>query len=391
MDKYFLSEDFKQKLSSYQTACREESFCDLDMDDLGDIIQYYAELDQPQEALQAIDFALSIYPDATKALCYKARYALLIEGNANKAKQIANTIVDQTDIDYLFLKAEIILYTGEGPQRAHDLLYKEVDQLFDSEEKNDYCLDVARLFADYFCFSLADRWLKLCTDEDDDLYIEVSYKILRFTEQWETCEKLLNKQLDRDPYNADLWVELAAVQWCQKHYEDSITSCEYALAIEPEHWGAIYGKATGLCTLGNYEDALAAFDRCYSKVKPNQQCKINVIRGYVYMAMKNVEQAHFYLNKAINEASDPDEVRLEVSMVLIDTELYDEAYNLLKTIKTGDDLEGYYCYLAYCCFKLNLESEYNIYLQMAYDCDKEIAKKILSDLFSEEGKSFLDS
>lgn len=114
MDKYFLSEDFKQKLSSYQTACREESFCDLDMDDLGDIIQYYAELDQPQEALQAIDFALSIYPDATKALCYKARYALLIEGNANKAKQIANTIVDQTDIDYLFLKAEIILYTGKA-------------------------------------------------------------------------------------------------------------------------------------------------------------------------------------------------------------------------------------------------------------------------------------
>ncbi len=390
MDKYFLSEEFKQKLSSYLTACREESFCDLDMDDLGDIIQYYAELNQPQEALQAIDFALSIYPDATKALCYKARYALLIEGDTNKAKQIANTIVDQTDIDYLFLAAEIILFTGEKAKHAHDILYKEVDKIYDPEELNDYCLDVARLFVDYGCISLADRWLKMCTDEDDELYIELSYKILRFSEQWEACEKLINKQLDSNPYNADLWVELAAVQWCQKHYEDSITSCEYALAIEPDHWGAIYGKATGLCTLGNYEDALAAFDRCYPMVAPEQQCKIDVIRGYTYFAMNDKEQAHSYLNKAIDEAVDPDEVRLEVSMVLIDNEAYDEAYRMLKVIKTGQDLEGYNCYLAYCCYKLNLENEFHECLQKAYDFDKELAKKILCDLFAEEGKSFLD-
>lgn len=390
MDKYFLSKEFKQKLSSYQTACREESFCDLDVDDLGDIIQYYTELNKPLEALQAIDFTLDIYPEATKALCYKARYALLIEGNVNKAKQIANIIVDQSDLDYLFLTAEIILYTGEDAQQAHDILYKEVDQIFDPEDMNDYSIDVARLFADYGCFPLAERWLKLCTNEEDELYIETCYKVKRFAEQWADCEKLLNKQLDKNPYDADLWVELAAVQWSQKHYEDSISSCEYALAIEPDHWGAIYGKATGLCTIDNYEDALSCFDQCYAKATPEQRCKIDVIRGYIYFAKNDKEQAHLYLYKAIDEAEDKDEVRLEASLVLMDNGGFDEAYHMLKAIKTGQDLEGYNCFLAFCCFKLNLESEYHECLQKAYDFDQEMAKRIMRDLFAEDGKSFLE-
>lgn len=390
MDKYFLSESFQQKLSSYQTACREESFCDLDVDDLGDIIEYYAELNKQKEALQAIDYTLSLYPDSTMALCYKARYALVVEGNAKKARQIIGSISDETDVDYLFLMAEIHLNAAGEADQADDILSTHLDTIINEDDRNDFCLDAAKLFLDYNYISYAERWLNDCTDKEDEMYIELHYYVLRSKEQWAACEALLNKQLDKNPYDADCWVELANIQLCLRHTEDSITSCEYALAIDPNHWEALYCKGTGLCTLDNYKDALTYFDRCYPMATPGLQCRINVIRGYAYFASNDKEKAQYYLNKALEEAIDKDEVKQEIGMVLIDFGAYQEAYDTLQSIKTGDDLEGYYCYLAFCCYKLNREDEYNEYQQKAYALDREYAKKLLFDLFSDDGKIHLD-
>ena len=62
---YFNSEDFKELLDNYESARQvgEQPF--LDADDLVDLADYYNYMGEGDKAVEAIDHALNLYPDAT--------------------------------------------------------------------------------------------------------------------------------------------------------------------------------------------------------------------------------------------------------------------------------------------------------------------------------------
>ena len=109
MDIYYQSDKFKQLLRRYEELQEDNISEFLDPEELTDVAEYYHYIGEDNKALEAVDYAIHMYPTATIPLSFKARLALFCNDDPQLADEIAEMIVDKTDLDYLYLKAEIIV------------------------------------------------------------------------------------------------------------------------------------------------------------------------------------------------------------------------------------------------------------------------------------------
>ena len=139
-EQYFRSKEFKVLLNRYeQDACSGEPSY-FEPDELTDIAEYYQDHGDTDQALHAVNRAISTF------LLFRARYALLREDNPQEAERYARQIDDKTDFDYYYLIAEIMLYRGQAAQ-ADSYLYQHFQEI-DNDDRADYIYDVASLLVD---------------------------------------------------------------------------------------------------------------------------------------------------------------------------------------------------------------------------------------------------
>ena len=109
MDIYYHSEKFKQLLRKYEEL-QENNISEIPCaEDLTDVAEYFHMLGEEEKALEVADYATRMYPSAVSPLAFKARMALLVDNNPQKADEIAESIIDKNDVDFLYLKAEIMI------------------------------------------------------------------------------------------------------------------------------------------------------------------------------------------------------------------------------------------------------------------------------------------
>ena len=66
--------------------------------------------------------------------------------------------------------------------------------------------------------------------------------------------------IDKAPDFAEGWNQRATVLYFMNEYETSLADIEHTLALEPRHYGALFGKALIFNALGQYQAALQALD-----------------------------------------------------------------------------------------------------------------------------------
>jgi|LAHS01.1.fsa_nt_gb tetratricopeptide (TPR) repeat protein len=265
-DSYFNKKEFKDNLNRYEAARNAGSSVYLEPEELTDIAEYYHSKGQLQQAMETIDYAISVFPGATAPLVFRSRAALLEYGNAEEAEMYAEQIADKADLDYFYLKAEILIVDNKIPE-ADDFLkncYHEIDK----EEREDFVLDVANMYTDYNLNDMALLWLQLSEDKESEDYQEAMGRISIGQGNYEEGERIFNELLDKHPYDNIYWNSLASSQYMSNNIQDSITSSEFSLAINPDDEEALLNKANGLLSLGNNEEALEYYQR-YSKLCPN--------------------------------------------------------------------------------------------------------------------------
>ena len=99
-EQYFRSNEFKVLLNRYEqdTCSGEPSY--FEPDELTNIAEYYQDHGDTDQALHAVDRAISTFPGTATPLLFRARYALLREDNPQEAERYAQLIDDKTDFDY---------------------------------------------------------------------------------------------------------------------------------------------------------------------------------------------------------------------------------------------------------------------------------------------------
>ena len=325
-----------------------------------------------------------MYPTATIPLSFKARLALFCNDNPQLADEIAEMIVDKTDLDYLYLKAEIMIVDNRAAE-ADDFLQSQYDEIISQEDREDYVLDVAALFSDYEETEYVEKWLSRSTKTEDNDYKELRARVLKSRGKYKESESILNELLDANPYSGPYWNQLAQTQLLRNDIKDSITSSEYSIAINPDDEEAVLNKANGLFSLGNYEEALKYYER-YKKLCHNQDTTVvDVTIGHIHLMQGNASEAQRYYHLALAETKSKSLTLIHIGISTFDNGYVEYAYNIFSTLlpEMDDDWDIGFAYLARCCYELKLKKEFKIYLQQAVERNPEESILMLSDLYPE--------
>ena len=259
---YFESEGFKKILRQYEDSVKSGHPAYMDADDLADIADYYHYEGRLDDATDAIELALQFNPDAIGPLLYKAREALSY-GNFEVARDYAERIRIIDNTEYLYLIGEILICEGKIDE-ADELFRKQFMEL-PPDEQMDFVYDVANLYAEYNDYNKSLEWMARSQGDDSDDFKELMARTLFGIGKYEDSSRLFNELLDRNPYSKVYWNALASAQFMSEDYSASITSSEYAIAIDPNDAESLLTKANGLYHLENFEEALSYFEKYSEK------------------------------------------------------------------------------------------------------------------------------
>ena len=293
-EEYFNSEEFQELLDSYETAMEQGAAPFMDVDDLVDIADYYAWQEEVEKADAAIDHALSLYPSATLPNVYMARQALA-DNDFNLAREFADRIEHRDDPDYHYLTAEIMI--AEGNIEGADRYLRDYGMTVDADEYDDFVKDCANLYVDYDINDKAYEWMMRSRGDNSNDFKELMARALFGLGKYKDSERIFNELIDSNPYSKQYWNALASAQFMNEDYSESITSSEYAIAIDPEDLDAVSQKASGLFKLGNYEEALKYFER-YSQLVPDDEYGL-MHQGVCLFNLERTEEACQKLEAAL--------------------------------------------------------------------------------------------
>jgi len=295
----FNSKEFKENIRKYEDARRENATVFMDSDDLTDIAEYYYKNGKIDLAVETLDYAVRLFPGSTMPLIFRSRIALLDENSPEIAKRYADDVNDKSDLEYLYLMAEIML-VEISPDKADKYLRERMENI-DEDDVPDFIIDVATIFADYNYYDHAEQWLSLSDETDLIDYKEIKGRIASWRGNYEESEHIFEELVDEDPYSNHFWNNLALTQFQQNRIRDSITSSEFSIAIDPKDDEALLNKANGLFSLNHYEEALEYYKR-FTSLRPQEDTgylfqgnalfNLNRIKEAAQMYRKAEEKAH---------------------------------------------------------------------------------------------------
>lgn len=263
-NKYFESKEFKELFDRFVKSKENGENSYFEPEEMTDIAEYYYMLGNVELSRQTLDEAISTFPGSLFPLTYRARFALQVEHDIKGAETFIQQIEDKNDLEYFYIKAEIMLWR-QMPQEADKYLEMKYESLYYEEDLDDFPIDVASLFSDYNYNDLASKWLKRSNDTDSIDYKEIEAKLALSTGDIEESERLYNQLIDTNPYSNTYWNQLASAQLLRNDIHTSIESSEFSLAIDPEDEEALLNKANGLFILENYSEALKYYEK-YNKL-----------------------------------------------------------------------------------------------------------------------------
>ena len=292
---YFESEDFKEILRQYEESVKSGERIYMDADDLADIADYYHYHNRDNEAEEAISLAMEYNPEAEGPMLFKARQALE-KNDFPTAEKYADKVEALDSLEAAYLHAEILIMKQDIDEA--DKILSEYSKEVPTDEYGDFVKSVVQLYLDYNQFLKAFEWIARFTGSDSEGFKELMARTLFGLGKYKDSEKLFNELLDKNPYSTEYWNALAGVQYMKEEYNAALTSSEYALAIDPNGSDGLMSKANTLFTMGNYDEALAYFQK-YSEKKPDDEF------GYLHQALCLINKGKFeesieLLKKAIS-------------------------------------------------------------------------------------------
>jgi len=264
-DEYYDSEEFRELLATYERAIKAGQPVFMDADELSEIADYYQMTGSMEQANDAINLALSLSPGAVAPLTYKIHEALY-EGDIEQAEQLLSQIVEKDAPDYTYCQGEILL--TKGLVKEADNFFFNVSKTVPPDEYQDYVVDVAAIFNEYDYNEKAMEWMERGQQEESSDYKELMARTLFGVGKYEDSERIFNELIDRNPFSIHYWKALASAQFMNEEFDESVTSSEYAIAIDPNDPESVISKAHGLFRLENYEEAEKYFAR-YNELVPD--------------------------------------------------------------------------------------------------------------------------
>ncbi len=283
----------------------------IEEDDFERIIEHLDERDEINEAIEAANMALEQYPFSALLMIKKADL-LLATRKYQDALDLLDTasLYDHKDMNLFILKTDAFLALDQ-PQHAIEML-QEALHLFSGAERTEVLFELADVYDDHEAFDKVFDCLKLILEEDPTNE-EALYKICFWTDfngRNEESIRLHEIIIDKEPYCALAWFNLAAAYQGLKLHEKAIDAYQYAIVIDEKFDYAYRNMGDAYLRLRKYKEAIEALEKVLELSRPEEV--IYEAIGHCYHRMKNFAQARFHYKKAAH--LNPDDSRLYQKM-----------------------------------------------------------------------------
>ena len=287
---YFEDEEFREMLNEYEQTVNSGQMVFMDAEDLADIADYYHLHGRYEESEQAIGRALELEPDSPIAWSFKIHEALSRK-DYETAEDYLDQIIEREHPEYIYCRAEI--WITQGMIDKADEYLRDCQKYVSPLEHQDYVYDVVSLWTDYNCSEKAMEWMmRVAPDDmgDPDEFKELMGRAYFGIGDYDESERIFNELLDKNPFEKRYWHALANAQYMKEDYGASVTSSEYAIAIDPEDPEGIMAKANALFRLESFEEALKYYERYAEKKKENDEAAL-LYQGCCLINLKRRDEA----------------------------------------------------------------------------------------------------
>ncbi len=414
-DDYFDSEEFRNTLNEYEESVKSGHPLFMDADDLADIADYYHFMGKEKKADETIDYALSLYPNATLPNVFKAREALTT-GDIDSAREYIAQIESKDDPEYHYMQAELLM--AQDLVEEADTYLRQYFKTVPPDEYQDSVMDIANIFFDYGLNDKAYEWIMRSTGDDSNDFKELMARTLFGLGKFKDSERIFNELLDKDPYSKRYWNALASTQLMNDDISGAITSSEYAIAIDPDDPEGVLNKANALFRLGNFEEAIRYYDRYGEISGPDElsllhkgSCLFNLRRteealavlqqaltvcprdsqtlvqiyqelAFCYSALHRLEESIHYIDETKDLDCDHIDMQVLKGHILLENGKRDEAEEVFKdAIKRSEEDPGI-------IIRIIVSLYDNQYVKAAYEMFKKFFSLIVDDQY-DQGYSYL--
>lgn len=282
----------------------------MDAADMLDLVDYFTDKGMDFEADLCFYIANQNYPDDPEVMLAQAHNMAEL-GNWRDAKQKCNE-AGVTGYDEQIFSVEKMLRSFQYDQ-AFSIVKDALPSLGHYElPDNDFIFDAARLFYDNGYNELSIQLFSLLPSD----YVDYQSAQLHIADalsslcRYDEAKTVLNRLLDADSFNAELWEHMANVNFLAGNYDEATEASRYATDINPDssanrypnmittrqrattdETGALFGELTAnqeCSLLKEYADTL------YGKGAYNQACNI-----YAWSALfcPNGDNLRIYLQR----------------------------------------------------------------------------------------------
>lgn len=323
-------EDMKELIRQFQHLRAGRSHQFLDEEAFEKIIDYFDDVEDVTQALEAAELGAEQFPYSSSLLIKKADLMIATRRYQEALEILEHAeLLDSNDINLYILKTDI--YLALDQQEKAVVLLENALQHFDGEDRLELLFELADVYDDYEEFDKIFDCLKLIL-EQDPTNEEALYKICfwtDFTGRNEDSIQLHNKIIEDYPYSELAWFNLAAAYQGLKLYEKSVDAYKYAVAIDEKFDYAYRNMGDAFIRMRKYKEAIEALEKVLELSRPEDV--IYEAIGHCYDRMKNFAQARFYYRKASHLNQEDSKLHYKVACTYINEQQWTTAIKHLET------------------------------------------------------------
>jgi len=324
------NEEIRELVKQFQNLKAGRSHSFLEEDAFEKIIDYFDDVEDLSQALEAAELGIEQYPYSS-ALHIKKADLLIATRHYHEALEVLGhaELLDSNDINLYILKTDV--YLALDQQEKAVTLLENALQLFEGQEKIEMLFELADVYDDYEEFDKIFDCLKLILQQDANNE-EALYKICfwtDFTGRNEESIRLHQEIIEEYPYSELAWFNLAAGYQGLKLYEKAIDAYKYAVAIDEKFDYAYRNMGDAFIRLRKYKDAIEALERVLELSRPEDV--IYEAIGHCYDRLKNYAQARFYYRKASHLNQEDSKLYYKIACTYINESQWTMAIKQLET------------------------------------------------------------
>jgi tetratricopeptide (TPR) repeat protein len=290
--------DTRKLIDRYEMMVANDEAYYFDVDQFEEIIDFYWDQNKVQQAIQAVGYAYSLFPENTDIMLKESQ---LLAGIGQLTKALSRLKLlekrDSANQDVLLTMGSIYSQLREH-KKAIDY-FKKALELAGEEFEDEIFLEIALEYENMDRFDKAIETLEEALrrqPENETLLYELAYCFDVMDRTAESIE-YYKSFIDRFPFSFPAWYNLGNAQQKLELLDEALEAYEYCLAIQPDFVPAYYNKAHALFKLERYQEAIQTFEDTYTYEHPQAPVYCHI--GECFEKLGELDKALFYYRKSI--------------------------------------------------------------------------------------------